>query len=1190
MKHYLILKIWGILLLSTTVTPAIAWEGMAMPELHVEGNQLRDPHGNIVKLHGFAQTFSPWFNERGQYWSNYNVQGCLNYNKRRIDELMAAGWKMNFVRMHMDPYWSNTPGVATTGENDISAFNFNRFKIYLTQVFIPMAEYAISKGLYVVMRPPGVCPEQIAVGDAYQQYLLKVWKHVAGNSTLKNHPNIMFELANEPITILGSHATYGNSGKEHFEQLHQYFQTIVDTIRAQGCRNILWVPGLAYQAKYAGYADFPIEGDNIGYAVHIYPGWFGSGNGYDAFVKGWNEDVQPVADFAPIMITEMDWADEKYNASWGKAHTGVVGDGNFGANFKHITDAAGNVSWLLFTSPEYLAAFKDEAPTDGNYTFLTDPEACPWPIYHWYQEYAEDYYPRPDFTRLAGSDAGNGQYNNPVIFGDFPDPDVIRVDDNYYMISTTMHIFPGATILQSKDLVNWEYCTNPLEYIEADDAYNLENGKNRYGHGQWATSLKYHDGKYHILFTTLDEGGYLLTSTDIRGPWKMQKLRSGYYDGGLLFDGDNIYVAYGINNIHVARLDENFNTLEDKVIATYSVKEGLEGSRFYKIGDYYYIYATYGGYPAYQTVFRSTSPFGPYEEKFLLDDNNVHQGALVETQTGEWWTMLFADRGAFGRLPYLLPVTWENEWPVIGDNGKVVETCRKPDVGATHPARYLATNDNFRHYELAPQWGWNHNCDRSKWSLTENAGSLRLYTATVTNDFYQAKNTLTQRIMGYHADKTGSFGTVCLDVSAMQDGDIAGLAVFQDPTAYIGIKKDGDRKKLVYATTSLSDGGSDTETVGQTIDADTLYLRAVASYMTGKAHFYYSTDNKTYTRFGEEFSMKYNLSVFTGNKFAIFNYATKALGGRVDVDWFSTEPSFSEETYFDNHFEGYSQASLTLDRLDFGDKEKRTLLTGTSAAIGLQAIYQDGHSENISTAATYSDYDPEIIAVANGRITALKDGQTRLTATYKGGLGDEKSTQITIEASTFPLVAGLFNPSIWETGSFDEKTHTVVTGKYGFAGWRYSAGIDISDYKYLVAQLGSNNNCGISFRIFDENNYWTGCATYDFGNSRQVVAKIGEMFRNGTTTRLDPGHIYIVGFWSYGNTPFIVKKVYLTNSDTYEEPGSDIPCIFEEEETSVDVYTLSGLKIRTGATRKEALSGLPAGIYIIGNEKITLFK
>ncbi len=130
MKHHFLFPFWALFLFCTSVLPTEAWEGMAMPELHVEDNQLKDPHGNVVKLHGFRQTYSPWFNERGQYWTNYNIQGCLNYNQRRIDELMAAGWKMNFVRMHMDPYRSNIPGVSTTGENDISAFNFNRFSIW----------------------------------------------------------------------------------------------------------------------------------------------------------------------------------------------------------------------------------------------------------------------------------------------------------------------------------------------------------------------------------------------------------------------------------------------------------------------------------------------------------------------------------------------------------------------------------------------------------------------------------------------------------------------------------------------------------------------------------------------------------------------------------------------------------------------------------------------------------------------------------------------------------------------------------------------------------------------------------------------------------------------------------------------------------------------------------------------------
>ena len=344
-----------------------AWEDMSMPRLHVEGRYLVDPHGNKVNLHGFAQTYSPWFNEMGQKWDNYDVEKCLKYNQGLIDDIMAAGWKMNFLRLHMDPYWSNSPGIHVEGENDISAFDFNRFKNYLDRVFIPMAEYAVSKGLYVVMRPPGVCPEKIAVGDEYNQYLIKVWTHVAQHPKLKNHPNIMFELANEPINILGPDGTYGAGSQGHFDKLKEYFQSVVDAMRAQGCGNILWIPGLGYQGLYKGFAVNPIEGDNIGYAVHLYPGWMGSDGengdggsstgGYEPFQKGWDDSVAPVASFAPIMITEMDWAPSKYNASWGKAHTGTFGGPGFGANMKHIVDNSGNVSWLIFTGADLLAKF-----------------------------------------------------------------------------------------------------------------------------------------------------------------------------------------------------------------------------------------------------------------------------------------------------------------------------------------------------------------------------------------------------------------------------------------------------------------------------------------------------------------------------------------------------------------------------------------------------------------------------------------------------------------------------------------------------------------------------------------------------------------------------------------------------------------------------------------------------------------
>lgn len=373
-------------------------------ELHVEGRWLCDADGNHVNLHGFGQTYSPWFNEQGNGWGwGYDVNACLNYNKGLIDKIIQQGWECNWLRLHMDPHWSNTPGQSTTGESDISAFSMLRFKNYLDKVFIPMAEYANAHGLYVVMRPPGVCPKDIAIGDDYQKYLLKVWGYVTQHAKLKNNPGIMFELANEPVNMKGTDDQYTSWTDGSFKNNTKFFQAIVDTIRANGANNILWVPGLGYQSQYAGFVKYPIQGENIGYAVHCYPGWYGSdseadngsaeqgvvtkGAGYAEFLAGWSNQVKPCAEIAPILITEMDWAPKKYNCSWGKATTGEAGGVGFGANFKYIMDKTGNVSWMLFTGPEWLAKYDDSKP-DGQ-TFLTDPEACVRPVYRWFKEYAD---------------------------------------------------------------------------------------------------------------------------------------------------------------------------------------------------------------------------------------------------------------------------------------------------------------------------------------------------------------------------------------------------------------------------------------------------------------------------------------------------------------------------------------------------------------------------------------------------------------------------------------------------------------------------------------------------------------------------------------------------------------------------------------------------------------------------------
>ncbi|WP_368065469.1 cellulase family glycosylhydrolase [Bacteroides congonensis] len=593
-----------------------------LPRLRVVGRYLKNERGESVNLHGFAQTYSPFFNQNS--WNNYDVSGCLRYNQGLIDKMLDKGWRMNFIRLHMDPYWSDDPTQESVRYEGHERFSPVRFEKYLSEVFIPMAEYAIRKGLYVVMRPPGVCPEKIAVGDDYNQYLEKVWSIVSKHPKIKANSGIMFELANEPINILGTDGTYGSNRQVYFDNAKKFFQTIVDKIRVNAT-NIIWIPGLSYQSSFSGYATNPVEGDNIGYAVHAYPGWYGSdaeepsaelggvtGGGYESFQRGWNAQVQPIADIAPVMVTEMDWAPAKYDSSWGKSITGTVGEAGFGANFKYIADNTGNVSWLVFTDCSLLAQFKDEEGLPGAYTFLNDPEACPWPVYHWFKEYASEEVTESEITELE----------------------------------------------------------------------------------------------------------------------------------------------------------------------------------------------------------------------------------------------------------------------------------------------------------------------------------------------------------------------------------------------IVGVK------------------------------------------------------------------------------------------GYVDI------------------------------------------LTGSDRFLVVKALYADGHQRMVTNEVTYNSTNPSIVKVeANGRIVALKDGTSTVTVNYTSQQGS-RAISLEVHATTFPLTEKGFDASIWETGTFDESTKTLVTGNYGFGGWQYSNGLDLSGYRQLVVEIGNDNDCSASFRLFDVNNYWSNPAVYDFGNSRRIMVDLNNMLNNNQE-KLDPSHLYIIGFWTVGGKPLVIERISL---------------------------------------------------------------
>lgn len=450
------------------------------------------------------------------------------------------------------------------------------------------------------------------------------------------------------------------------------------------------------------------------------------------------------------------------------------------------------------------------------------------------------------FGQNIHSDNRNGTFTNPVIPADFPDPDVIRAGDTYYMVTTTMFVFPGVTILKSQDLVNWEYCSNAVPRFDYGKCYNLDSC-NRYGHGQWATSMKYHNGKFYLLFITLNEGGFMCTADKAEGPWKITHLPKGFYDPGLFFDDDGkIYVAQGYGKISITEVNQNLEPVsKDSLVFTGDIRGGLEGTHVYKINGYYYLYCTYGGVDGIQVALRSKNIYGPYEQKVVIRDTTpgvtygIHQGALIHTQSGEWWTMLFVDSGPFGRFPSLQPVTWIDGWPMVGMDGKAVITYKKPNVtypnnpsgqDKKYPVLVFPASDEFNSGKLGMQWGWNHNPDSANWSFIQKKGVLRLTTGRVVSNLTQAPNTLTQRPFAHYDQSVPTSAVTKLNVSGMKDGDIAGLAVFQDPYAFIAVKQTNGKKQII-----MVNNGETVDSVS--IKSSTVFLCTTASNKTKKAGF-----------------------------------------------------------------------------------------------------------------------------------------------------------------------------------------------------------------------------------------------------------------------------------------------------------------------------------------------------------------
>ncbi len=770
----------------------------------------------------------------------------------------------------------------------------------------------------------------------------------------------------------------------------------------------------------------------------------------------------------------------------------------------------------------------------------------------------------------AQGDQGDGKYKNPVLFADIPDPDVIRVGDTYYMVSTTMCLLPGATIVKSKDMVNWEYCANPLADLCDKEDYALINGKDAYARGMWACSMKYHNGKFYILLNCNDAGAFVLSASDPEGEWEKKTISRGYYDPGMLFDNGKVYVACGNGNIQMCELDEDFNFIKEKRVIS---KEGtgLEGCHLYKVGDYYYIYATYGGWPSGQVAFRSTNIFGPYEEKMLLEKyidgkvNTIHQGSLIDTPDGnEWWTIMQEDKGAMGRMPNLQPVTWEDGWPIVGNNGKPYTTYTKPNVGATYPITVLSTTDSFRSYPLGLQWEWNHTPDNGAWTLFERPGWLRLKTGAVVEKLTQARNMLTQRIYAY--TNKASKGTVRIDVSHLQ----------QDPYAYIAVEKKDGKCRLVWRQDQLrtNDGFTPKETAKKLTIPDVVYLRATMNYNDSKTKFYYSLDNKTFTPLGDQTTLSFNLTVFVGARFGLFCYATQENEerGYADFDWISTEDSFDEADDDPSAITPYDEAMLTAEKIEL-PSENVEVMIGNSSTLPLTATFLDGRTENVASQTSYEISNTGCVKIEQGRLYGLKEGQAQVNGVYTDPLNHQFETAFNVRSTFFPFSAQYIKTDFYGNGKYTEATHTFRPGQYGQMGWEYASGADMSDYKYLVIQLAATSSDS-HLNIFTENSIWSdGFESPAFGSNKQIVVNL-KTAKTKNGVKLNTKNIRIVAFWGMGNKDIVVDDIYLTNNEDYS-PTAIKNAVVDVQKTPTVIYDLQGRKIN---------SPLKKGLYIVNGE------
>ena len=612
------------------------------------------------------------------------------------------------------------------------------------------------------------------------------------------------------------------------------------------------------------------------------------------------------------------------------------------------------------------------------------------------------------------ADNGNGTFTNPLFYEEFSDPDLIRVGDDYYMTGTTMHTMPGLPVLHSRDLVNWELISYAVDRLDFGPELRMEEGKDFYGQGIWAPCLRFHQDTFYIFSNVNGYGTQIYYSTDPNGPWQHKTMNARLHDVTVLFDDDGkIYAVWGYDEVKMVQLT---NDLMDTVPGTEKViiERGSgagEGSHIYKINGKYYITNTNYDPICYQVCLRSDNPYGPYEVNVMSAEENfgvaqrmrvfntndgppyeiikypenyvgcipMHQGGIVQTQTGEWWGWSMLDYNSIGRVTALSPVTWKDDWPYFGLPGNLTRSPRtwiKPNTGfSSEPKALFERDDDFSGLELNKIWQWNHLPNDKKWSLKERKGYLRLHSLP-SQTFWHAKNSLTQRAIGPE-----SYAITEIDVSHLKEGDIAGLALLNLPYAWIGIVKNKESHILQFYNQQ------EENRIDVAIKQDKIWLRAHCNFDTDIGKLSYSFDGAKFHEIGEEILMPYQLKTFQGVRYTLFNFNKNGKnGGYADFNSFKViEPRCK---------------SLT-QPIPYNQIIKLKSIADNSLLVNWRNFLRPARNESPFAANENSHF--RVLDRGNGRI-ALQSVKSNGFVTVKGNAGMAEVRIVTEdqgEASTF---------------------------------------------------------------------------------------------------------------------------------------------------------------------------------------------